>query len=70
MRVSVLYFGVLKDVMGHSRTSMDVAEEMFVAELLALYRGSGKASVWGSIAAAVNASTGMILPASRTRGLG
>jgi hypothetical protein len=53
----LLYFGVLKDVMGHGRTSMDVAEEMSVTELLALHRGSGKSSVWDSIAVAVNAST-------------
>jgi hypothetical protein len=57
MRVRLLYFGVLKDVMGHGRTSMDVAEEMSVTELLAPHRGSGKSSVWDSIAVAVNAST-------------
>jgi hypothetical protein len=49
MRVRVLYFGVLKDVMGHGRTSMDVVEEMSVAVLLALHRGSGKSSVWDSM---------------------
>jgi molybdopterin converting factor subunit 1 len=56
MRVTVLYFGVLKDVMGHRSAVMEVAEGASVAELLALHRSSGKAaaSVWDSIAVAVN----------------
>jgi molybdopterin converting factor subunit 1 len=54
MRVTVLYFGVLKDVMGQRSAVMDVAEGASVAELLALHRGSGAASVWDSIAVAVN----------------
>jgi molybdopterin converting factor subunit 1 len=54
MRVTVLYFGVLKDVMGHRSVVMDMAEGASVAELLALHRGSGAASVWESIAVAVN----------------
>jgi molybdopterin converting factor subunit 1 len=56
MRVTVLYFGVLKDVMGHRSAVMDVAEGASVAELLILHRSSGKAaaSVWDSIAVAVN----------------
>src|SRR5271168_5372181 len=54
MQVRVLYFGVLKDVMGQSSRKMDVAEGSSVAELLALHREAGKASVWDSIAVAVN----------------
>jgi molybdopterin converting factor subunit 1 len=56
MRVTVLYFGVLKDVMGHRSTVMDVAEGASVADLVALHRLSEKAAatVWDSIAVAVN----------------
>jgi sulfur-carrier protein len=56
MRVTVLYFGVLKDVMGQRSAVMEVAEGASVAELLALHRLSGAAvgSVWDSIAVAVN----------------
>jgi molybdopterin converting factor subunit 1 len=54
MRVRVLYFGVLKDVMGQSGTVMEVAEGASVAELLAVHRGLVAASVWESVAVAVN----------------
>jgi molybdopterin converting factor subunit 1 len=54
MRVTVLYFGVLKDVMGRRSAVMDVAEGASVGELLALHRGTGRAAVWDSIAVAVN----------------
>lgn len=54
MRVTILYFGVLKDVMGHRSAVMDVTEGASVADLLALHRGAGRASVWDSIAVAVN----------------
>ena len=54
MRVRVLYFGVLKDVVGQSSTMMEVAEGSSVAELLAVHRGLAKASLWDSIAVAVN----------------
>ena len=56
MRLRVLYFGVLKDVMGLGRTEMDLSEGTSVAELLVLLRESGKAAgpVWNSIAVAVN----------------
>ena len=52
--MTVLYFGVLKDVMGHRSVVMDMAEGASVAELLALHRGPRAASVWESIAVAVN----------------
>jgi molybdopterin converting factor subunit 1 len=54
MRVRVLYFGVLKDVMGRGRTVMEVAEGSSVAELLAVHRGLVAASIWDSVAVAVN----------------
>jgi molybdopterin converting factor subunit 1 len=56
MRVTVLYFGVLKDVMGQRSAVMEVAEGASVAELLTLHRLSRAAggSVWDSIAVAVN----------------
>lgn len=54
MRVRVLYFGVLKDVMGRRSVEMDLAEGTSVTGLLALHRSFGKAAVWDSIAVAVN----------------
>ena len=54
MRVSVLYFGVLKDVVGHRRSEMDVPEGATVAELLEVHRAMGLNSIWDSIAVAVN----------------
>jgi molybdopterin converting factor subunit 1 len=54
MRVRVLYFGVLKDVMGHGDALMDVADGASVAMLLELHRESRANSVWDSIAVAVN----------------
>ncbi len=56
MRVCVLYFGVLKDVVGRGRSEMDLAEGASVAELLEAHRGlaKGAESVWDSIAVAVN----------------
>jgi molybdopterin converting factor subunit 1 len=56
MRVCVLYFGVLKDLVGHGRSEMDLAESASVAELLEAHRGlvKGQESLWESIAVAVN----------------
>ena len=56
MRVCVLYFGVLKDVMGHGRAEMELSEGSTVADLLAMHRGAGQAAspVWDAIAVAVN----------------
>ena len=52
----MLYFGVLKDVVGHRRREMDLAEGASVAELLRVHRGlaKGRESLWDSIAVAVN----------------
>ena len=56
MRVSVLYFGVLKDLVGYGRTEMNLAEGASVAELLEAHRGlaKGRERLWESIAVAVN----------------
>ena len=54
MRVCVLYFGVLKDLVGHGRSEMDLAEGTSVAELLEIHRGLAAGAVWESIAVAVN----------------
>jgi molybdopterin converting factor subunit 1 len=54
MRVSVLYFGVLKDLVGQARSEMTLAEGASVAELLEVHRERAKGPVWDSIAVAVN----------------
>ena len=56
MRVCVLYFGVLKDLVGHGRSEMNLAEGASVAELLEAHRGlaKGQDALWESIAVAVN----------------
>ena len=56
MRVSVLYFGVLKDLVGHGRSEMNLAEGASVAELLEAHHGlaRGRETLWESIAVAVN----------------
>jgi molybdopterin converting factor subunit 1 len=56
MRVCVLYFGVLKDLVGHGRSEMNLAEGASVAELLEAHRGlaKGQEALWESIAVAVN----------------
>ncbi len=54
MRVRVLYFGALKDLVGYGSKVMDVAEGLSVAELVKGHRGLGKGAVWDSLAVAVN----------------
>jgi molybdopterin converting factor subunit 1 len=54
MQVTVLYFGVLKDVMGKSRAVMELRDEASVADLLELHRVDGRLAVWDSVAVAVN----------------
>jgi molybdopterin converting factor subunit 1 len=56
MRVRVLYFGVLKEVLGLEREEVDVAEDCSVAELLRLIadRSRSLPGVWTSLAVAVN----------------
>jgi molybdopterin converting factor subunit 1 len=54
MRIRVLYFGVLKDLLGRDRTTMEVAEGLPVAGLVEIHRGVVKTAVWDSLAVAVN----------------
>jgi molybdopterin converting factor subunit 1 len=54
MRVRVLYFGVLKDLMGCDRTEMVLRDGLSVAGLVEVHRGLAAALVWDSIAVAVN----------------
>ena len=54
MRIRVLYFGVLKDVMGRSGAEMEFEEGATVMDVLAVHRASAKAAVWDSVAVAVN----------------
>lgn len=52
----VLYFGILKDVVGHSSLEMELPEGLSVAELVKRHEWEKKTSakVWSSIAVAVN----------------
>jgi molybdopterin converting factor subunit 1 len=56
MQVRVLYFGILKDIVGRSSSEMDLPEGLSVAELVELHERENGASaeLWGSIAVAVN----------------
>jgi molybdopterin converting factor subunit 1 len=56
MQVRVLYFGVLKDMVGHRSCEMDLPEGSSVAELVDRHRAQLRASkeLWDSIAVAVN----------------
>jgi molybdopterin converting factor subunit 1 len=56
MRVTILYFGVLKDVMGHRSAVMEVADGSSVADVLAIHYGLAKVSksLSESLAVAVN----------------
>ena len=54
MRLKVLYFGVLKDLLGRGSVEMEMAEGASVADLLGRHRASSPAAVWESIAVAVN----------------
>jgi molybdopterin converting factor subunit 1 len=56
MQVTVLYFGVLKDMVGHRSSEMDLPEGLPVAGLVerhAAQLGSSR-EFWASIAVAVN----------------
>jgi molybdopterin converting factor subunit 1 len=55
MQVRVLYFGVLKDMVGHRSCEMDLPEGLSVAELVEFHRAQlASKELWGSIAVAVN----------------
>ena len=56
MRIEVLSFGILKDLLGYERQSMELADGLSVGSLLASVRRSTSSTdqVWRSIAVAVN----------------
>jgi molybdopterin converting factor subunit 1 len=56
VQVRVLYFGVLKDVMGGEREEFAVPEGCTVAGLLEMIAGraASEPGLWGSLAVAVN----------------
>jgi molybdopterin converting factor subunit 1 len=56
MRVRVLYFGVLKDLLGAEGDVVELAEGSLVADLLSMVEGRGqlRPGPWQSIAVAVN----------------
>ena len=54
MRVTVLYFGVLREVMGGGGGVVDVADGVTVGELVRGFAASNESKVWGSLAVAVN----------------
>ncbi len=53
MRVTVLYFGMLKETFGESAV-MELDAGADVAGLVAVHRGRAAGFAWGSIAVAVN----------------
>ncbi len=53
MRVSVLYFGILKDVAGQGSATMEIADGTTTGELVAMLRGA-LGAVLDSAAVAVN----------------
>jgi molybdopterin converting factor small subunit len=53
MRVTVLYFGMLKEIFGESAV-MELDAGADVAGLIAVHRGLAAGFAWGSIAVAVN----------------
>jgi molybdopterin converting factor subunit 1 len=56
MRVRVLYFGVLKDLLGAERDTIDLPGQSTVADLLAIIeaRKRTQPGLWKTIAVAVN----------------
>lgn len=53
VRVAVLYFGVLRDLMAGSETVVELADEATVADLMKVLQRQDS-SVWNSLAVAVN----------------
>ncbi len=52
--MDVLYFGVLRELMGGARMPADLDEGSSVGDLVARVRGDKNGPLWGSIAVAVN----------------
>lgn len=54
MRVRVLYFGVLRELLGGGQAWLEIAEGAIVAEVLNVYKERAPEFAWDSIAIAVN----------------
>ncbi len=54
MRIRVLYFGMLKDLVGQSSTTMELAEGSSVEKLVEAHRDLRPTTKWNSLAVAVN----------------
>ena len=54
MRLRVLFFGVLRDVMGVPERSVELAAGATVGEVVEICRSGAEGGVWGSLAVAVN----------------
>jgi molybdopterin converting factor small subunit len=54
MRVRMLYFGVLREMLGGGEALLEVADGAIVADVLNVYRERIPAFAWDSIAVAVN----------------
>ncbi len=54
MRVRVLYYAMLRDVLGRSEELLEVSEGARVADVLQQARGAREDRVWSVVLAAVN----------------
>ena len=54
MRVRVLFFGVLREVMGEAEREMEVAAGAPVGDVVEVCRAGAEGGIWVSIAVAVN----------------
>ena len=54
MRVRVLYYAMLRDVLGRSEDVLEVSPGARVADVLRQVRGARQDRVWGVVVAAVN----------------
>jgi molybdopterin converting factor subunit 1 len=54
MRICVVYFGVLREMLGGNQAWLEIADGAIVADVLNVYRERIPAFAWDSIAVAVN----------------
>ena len=54
MQVRVLFFGVLREVMGVAERSLEVEAGVTVGEVVEVFRGRAEDGVWRVLAVAVN----------------
>jgi molybdopterin converting factor subunit 1 len=54
MRVRVLYFGVLREMLGEREAWLEITDGAIVADVLNVYRERVSTFAWDSIAVAVN----------------